>query len=139
MDVGKTIKLLIRQRGLTNSEAAREIGWASQAVTYHVKQSDLSTTVIKKYAEYFGMTMSDFFYIAEGEQLDSPVDAFVDEISQMQERLRVMQKHLRHHYVRSVHKRHRIASLIPADGEEPDESDQVAQPPCPEDCCSVVA
>ena len=118
MSVGETLDLLIRQRGLTYSEIGRAIGRASQLVAYDVKKVDLNTSVVRQYTEFFEITMSDFFYIAEGNVRTTAVDDVLNEVSELSERLVTLQKHLRFERVRSVQGRHRMASLKTEDGVE---------------------
>ena len=65
MNIGKSIKIALAQRELTQVWLANELNTSSQNITNYVSKPNLNGTTIDKLAKAFNMPSSEFIALGE--------------------------------------------------------------------------
>ena len=65
MNIGLSLRVAIAKRGINPSQFADDYGWSRQRVHKVLKSKSVSTDLLERLANYFGMTIADFIKLGE--------------------------------------------------------------------------
>lgn len=65
LNIGESLRLALMYNGLTQSKLADDLGIARSSICKHLKNKKATNPVIKRFADYFDMSVKEFVELGE--------------------------------------------------------------------------
>jgi plasmid maintenance system antidote protein VapI len=65
IDVGKSLRIIMAARNVSNAELAKDLDLASSmGITYYRKRKSLNSDIVERLANHFGLSVGEFLNLA---------------------------------------------------------------------------